>query len=135
MVEIVRARDIPSVYLSAVPPLRLRMDDVPQSRALRESLFSSWSEGGARAQTPGDAPAMVVKSQWRMKASGTIATLPTMSFQRRYCFTPSGNAETGTTAMEFHLRPRVGARPGAPLIRRSGRERLEQVERQHRQYE
>ena len=48
VVEIVRAGDIPSVYLSAVPPLRLRMDDVPQSRALRESLFSSWSEAAAQ---------------------------------------------------------------------------------------
>ena len=107
VVEIVRAGDIPSVYLSAVPPLRLRMDDVPQSRALRESLFSSWSEAAARAQTPGDAPAMVVKSQWRMKASGNYRDFADDEFSTPLLLYPvrQRRDDEGTTAMEFHLRP------------------------------
>lgn len=107
VVEIVRAGDIPSVYLSAVPPLRLRVDDVPQSRALRESLFSSWSEAAARAPTPGDAPAMVVKSQWRMKASGTYRDFSDDEFSTPLLLYPvkQRRDDEGMTAMEFHLRP------------------------------
>ena len=69
VVEIVRARDVPSVYLSSTPALRVRIDDVPQSRAVRQALFSSWSAAFAEAATPGDVPALVVKSQWLL--SGT----------------------------------------------------------------
>ena len=110
VVEIVRAGDIPSVYLSAVPPLRLRMDDVPQSRALRESLFSSWRGEAATlsADARAAAPAMVVKSQWRMKASGNYRDFADDEFSTPLLLYPvrQRRDDEGTTAMEFHLRPR-----------------------------
>ena len=105
VVEIVRARDIPSVYLSSTLSLCVRMDDVPESRDVREALFSSWSAAFADAPTPGDVPAMVVKTQWM---SGTAA-------RRQYRDVSSDGqldatpmllypVRRGADGLEFHLR-------------------------------
>lgn len=107
VVEIVRARDVPSIYLSSAPALRIRIDDVPASRAVRKELFSSWSAAFAEAATPGDVPAMVVKSQWLLAGikeskhrqyrdlSDEDGATPMLLFPLR---------RRGDDRLEFHLR-------------------------------
>ena len=90
-----------------------------------------------RSADAGDAPAMVVKSQWRMKASGNYRDFADDEFSTPLLLYPvrQRRDDEGTTAMEFHLRPSRRCPNWCAAYPSERRERLEQVERQHRQYE
>lgn len=123
VVEIVHAQDVPSVYLSPSPSLRLRFDDVPESRVIRRAFFSAWSTAVAEASTPGDVPAMVVKCQWRLSKLNDSVKQQYRDFTDEdgavplllYPVRRLGGGVNGESYIEFHLRPLATT---AELLRR-----------------